>query len=168
MAYLWAIDCAAGPEEGTMFTCTMIAPGIAYGPAVIWVTAGEFFRRQQISPPSVPAGRFASLGNGCLAARAEDFAELGDRLLRHLRKEAPRQAPCLSNPGVLIANHLGAADIIALERRNLLALVMIDKWPPMLRLVVRASLPAPGSVGLVIAKSVSIRLPANNRGNGGS
>ena len=38
-----------------MFTCTMIAPGIAYGPAVIWVTAGEFFRRQQISPLSVPA-----------------------------------------------------------------------------------------------------------------
>ena len=38
-----------------MFTCTMIAPGIAYGPAVIWATAGEFFRRQQISPPSVPA-----------------------------------------------------------------------------------------------------------------
>ena len=38
-----------------MFTCTMIAPGIAYGPAVIWVTAGEFFHRQQISPPSVPA-----------------------------------------------------------------------------------------------------------------
>jgi len=69
---------------------------------------------------------------------------------------------------VLIANHLGAADIIALERRNLLALVMIDEWPPMLRLVVRASLPVPGSVGLVIAKSVSIRLPANNRGNGGS
>ena len=203
MAYLWAIDCAAGPEEGTMFTCTMIAPGIAYGPAVIWVTAGEFFRRQQISPPSVPAeiqrfdlarrrarreldeiasraeatignsaaaiftahgqllddpkffepvvrrikdqhmaaelavhatveefaGRFAALGNGCLAARAEDFAELGDRLLRHLRKEAPRQAPCLSNPGVLIADHLGAADIIALDRRNLLALVMIENGP---------------------------------------
>ena len=31
--------------------------------------------------------------------------------------------------GVLIANHLGAADIIALERRNLLALVMIENGP---------------------------------------
>ena len=55
MAYLWATDRAAGSEETTMFKCTMIAPGIAYGPAVIWATAGEFFRRQQVSPPSVPA-----------------------------------------------------------------------------------------------------------------
>jgi len=242
MAYLWATDRAAGSEETTMFKCTMIAPGIACGPAVIWETAGESLRRQQVALRSVPAEiqrfvlarrrarreldeiasraeatigtsaaaiftahgqlldgpkffepvlrrikdqhmaaelavhatveefaqRFAPLGNGYLASRAEDFVELGDRLLRHLRKEAPRQAPCLSNPGVLIANHLGAADIIALERRNLLALVMIDKWPPMPRLVVRASLPAPGSVGPVIAKYVSIRLRANNPGNRGS
>ncbi len=44
---------------------------------------------------------------------------------------------------------------------------MIDKWPPMLRLVVLASLPALGALGLVIAKSVLIRLRANNRGNRG-
>jgi len=45
---------------------------------------------------------------------------------------------------------------------------MIDKWPPMLRLVVLALLPALGSMGPVIANSVAIRLRANNRGNRGS
>ena len=205
-----------------MFKGTMIAPGIACGPAVIWATAGESIRRQQVSLPSVPAeiqrfdlarrrahrelaeiasraeatighsaaaiftahgrllddpkffepvlrrirerqmgaevavhaiieefaGRFASLGSSRLAARAEDFAELGDRLLRHLRKEAPRQAPCLSNPSVLIANHVGAADIIALDRNNLLALAMIENGPTSHAALLASALGVPVVAGI--------------------
>ena len=79
---------------------------------------------------------------------AEDFAELGDRLLRHLRKEPPRQAPCLSNPGVLIANHLAAADIIALDRRNLLVLVMIENGPTSHSVLLASTLGVPVVAGV--------------------
>ena len=44
----------------------------------------------------------------------------------------------------------------------------IDEWLPVLRLVALASLPALGSMGLVTANSVLIRLRANNRGNRGA
>lgn len=69
--------------------------------------------------------RFAALSNSYLAARAQDLVEIGNRLLAHLR-QGERGIPELSGPCVLIADSLDAADVIALDRRNLLALVLIQ------------------------------------------
>jgi phosphotransferase system enzyme I (PtsI) len=72
------------------------------------------------------AERLAGLGNEYLAARSEDVADLGRRLVAHLRKEEPRQVPRPPVPSVLVVDNLAAADIIALDRTNLLALVMVQ------------------------------------------
>jgi len=183
-----------------MFTGTMIAPGIASGPAAIWTPASVLIPLHEIPPTAVPAEaerldhalrrarreleeialrveitagksaanifrahqamledtafeaairnrvedqnlaaesavsvtveeyaqRIAAIGNHYLAARAEDVAELGRRLLAHLRKEGPRQVPHPSIPSVLVVENLSAADVIALKRTNLLALVMMQ------------------------------------------
>ncbi len=183
-----------------MFTGTMIAPGIAYGPAAAWTPASTPVPRREVSPTSVPvekerlehalrrarreleeialrveitagksaanifrahqamlgdrvfnaaihtciedqniaadsavsvtieeyAQRIASLENHYLAARADDVADLGRRLLTHLRKEGPREIPHPSIPSVLVVENLAAADVIALDRQSLLALVMMQ------------------------------------------
>ena len=70
--------------------------------------------------------RFATLGNEYLAARGDDIVDLGRRLLAHLRKEGPRQVPRPPVPSVLVVENLSAADVIALDRENLLALVMMQ------------------------------------------
>jgi len=70
--------------------------------------------------------RLAGLNNSYLATRVEDLADLRRRLLTHLRKDGGRQVPSLPEPAILIAETLSAADVIALERRNLLALVLIQ------------------------------------------
>ena len=181
-------------------TGTMIAPGIAYGPAIVWTPAVTPVPRREVPLASVPAEeerldhairrasreleeialrveitvgksaadifrahefmledatflttiqrrireehlaaesavsvtveeyaeRLARLGNHYLAARADDVADLGRRLLAHLRKEGPRQVPSPSVPSVLVVENLAAADVIALNRANLLALVMMQ------------------------------------------
>ena len=181
-----------------MFTGTMIAPGIAYGPAIVWTPAVTPVPRREVLQASLPAelerlkhavrrarheleeialrveitvgksaadifrahefmladatflatiqrrvteehlaaesavsvtaeeyaDRLARLGNHYLAARADDVADLGRRLLTHLRKEGPREVPRPSVPSVLVVENLAAADVIALDRVNLLALVM--------------------------------------------
>jgi len=72
------------------------------------------------------ANRLASAVSALFAARAEDVNDLGRRLLGHLRNEGPRRIPRLSRPGVLIVGHLAAADVMALDRANLLGLVMMQ------------------------------------------
>jgi phosphotransferase system enzyme I (PtsI) len=183
-----------------MFSGTMIAPGIAYGPAAVWTPANTPVPRRDVPPAAVPveeerldhalrrarreleeialrveitAGKsaanifraheailednmfntamrkrieeeklaaesavavtveqyrqhFATLGTEYLAARADDIVDLGRRLLAHLRKEGPRQVPRPPIPSVLVVENLSAADVIALDRENLLALVMIQ------------------------------------------
>ena len=71
------------------------------------------------------ARHFAALSNSYFAARAQDLIELGNRLLAHLREEGPRQVPQPPEPHVLIAEDLATADVIALDRRHLLGLVMV-------------------------------------------
>ena len=78
----------------------------------VWATVEEFARR------------IAAIGDHYLADRSEDFIELGRRLLTHLRKEGARQVPRLSTPGILVVDNFASADVIALDRTNLLALVM--------------------------------------------
>jgi phosphotransferase system enzyme I (PtsI) len=183
-----------------MFTGTMIAPGIAYGPAAVWTPASTPVPRREVPPASVPAEidrldhalrrarreleeialrveitagksaanifrahqtaledavfyasirrriedenlaaesavsdtigeyarRIAFLGNDYLAGRADDIRDLGRRLLAHLRKEGPRQVPRPLVPSVLVVENLAAADVVALDRTNLLALVMMQ------------------------------------------
>jgi phosphotransferase system enzyme I (PtsI) len=183
-----------------MFAGTMIAPGIACGPALVWTPADEPVPQREIPASSIPAEtqrlehavrrarreleeialrvevtagksaadifraheavlgsaafvasiqerieqqrlvaesavaltvdwyaeRFAKLENHYFAGRREDVADLGRRLLSHLRKEGPRQVPRLSEQRILIVENLAAADVIALDRANLLALVMIQ------------------------------------------
>jgi phosphoenolpyruvate-protein phosphotransferase (PTS system enzyme I) len=178
---------------------TMITPGIAIGPAMVWAPAGRPVPHLQVPAASVPAEclrleqalrrarreleelarrvavtvgesaaaifaahsqlladpgfiaailrrievehlaaesavdvtveenarRFAALGNSYIASRAQDLIELGNRLLAHLREEGPRQVPRLPEPCVLIAEDLATADVIALDRRHLLGLVMV-------------------------------------------
>jgi phosphotransferase system enzyme I (PtsI) len=70
------------------------------------------------------ARRVAAIGNSYLAARAEDLTDLGCRLLTHLRKEGPRPGPFLPGPRVLVTDNIAAADVVALDRRHLLGLVM--------------------------------------------
>jgi phosphoenolpyruvate-protein phosphotransferase (PTS system enzyme I) len=72
------------------------------------------------------AERLARAEGAYFAARAEDFADLGRRLLSHLRKEGPRRIPCPSWPSVLVVDNLAAADVMALDRTNVLALVMMQ------------------------------------------
>ncbi len=182
-----------------LFTGTMIAPGIAYGPAAVWTPASTPVPRREVPPESVSAEkervdhalwrarreleeialrvemtagksaaaifraheamledtvfdtdirrrieqqhlaaesavsvtvekyaqRIAAIGNGYLAARAEDVTDLGRRLLAHLRKEGPQQVPRPEVPSVLVVENLAAADVIALDRENLLALVLM-------------------------------------------
>lgn len=67
----------------------------------------------------------AASKNSYLAARTEDLRDLGHRLLTHLRNEGPRQALLLTEPSVLVADNLAAADVIALDRRHLQGLVML-------------------------------------------
>jgi phosphotransferase system enzyme I (PtsI) len=182
-----------------MFAGTMIAPGIASGPAIVWSPNPERVERRLV-PASAAAGelqrldhsvqrarreleeialrvaatagksaaaiftahalmledpeiravivrrieqerwsaesavfatfeehalRIAASGNTYLAARAEDLVDLGHRLLIHLRKEGPQQAPMLNSPSILIVENLAAADVIALDRRHLRGLVMM-------------------------------------------
>jgi phosphoenolpyruvate-protein phosphotransferase (PTS system enzyme I) len=183
-----------------MFTGTTIAPGIAYGPAVVWAPASEPVLRRVVNESGVPdelhrlrhalrraqreleemtlrvaltvgksaaaifaahrlmlddssftgaiakriedehiaaesavqatveesLQRFTGLGNSYLAARAEDVTDLGKRLLIHLRKEGPRQLPHFPSSCVLIAENLAAADVVALDRHQLLGLVLIQ------------------------------------------
>ena len=202
MAYLWATDRAAGSEETTMFKCTMIARGIACGPAVIWATAGESIRRQQVSLPSVPAEiqRFDlarrrarrelaeiascprprsetrpprssrhmgdcsttrnSSSRSCEESESSKWAPRwrstrqskssrgdslrsvtavwphGGRLRRTGRSVAeaspqrgPQASPLPLQSQCAHRQPLGAADIIALDRNNLLALAMIENGP---------------------------------------
>lgn len=82
------------------------------------------FRGARFRPRSYRQ-RFATLENKYLAARSDDIADLGRRLLVHLRKEGPREVPQLSAACVLVVENL-AADVIALDRENLLALVMMQ------------------------------------------
>lgn len=70
--------------------------------------------------------RIAHTDSPYFAARAEDIADLGRRLLAHLRKEGPRQVPRPPRPSVLVVENLAAADVVALDRTNLLALVMMQ------------------------------------------
>jgi phosphotransferase system enzyme I (PtsI) len=182
-----------------MYAGTMIAPGIAFGPALVWSPAAEPVQRRKVPAAAAAAEmqrfehalrrahreleeialrvavvggkpaaaiftahallledpnlratiqrlieeehwsaesavdaatqehaqRVASFGNSYLAARAEDLIELGHRLLTHLCKEGTRQVPALPGPPVLVAENLAAADVVALDRRNLLGLVMM-------------------------------------------
>jgi phosphotransferase system enzyme I (PtsI) len=183
-----------------IFTGTTIAPGIAYGPAVVWtpvrdpitrreipveciraekerldhalrrarreleeialrveVTAGKsasaifLAHRQILDEPGLVANlrrrieadhmaaesavlvtmdeyarHIAGLGNRYVASRADDFTDLGRRLIAHLRKEGPRDVPHVTTPSVLVVENLAAADVIAMDRANLLALVMMQ------------------------------------------
>jgi phosphotransferase system enzyme I (PtsI) len=182
-----------------LFAGTMIAPGIAFGPASLWTLTDEPVRRRRIPAVAVSdeccrfdhalrlarqelgeivlrvavtAGgsaaaifrahgllledpkfltpiqrlikeehwsaetavsdivaefmrRVAAFGNGYLAARAQDLGELGRRLQTHLRKDGRHQGPSLHGPRILIAENLAAADVVALDRRHLIALVLI-------------------------------------------
>jgi phosphotransferase system enzyme I (PtsI) len=72
------------------------------------------------------AQRIAAARDGYLAARADDLRDVGNRLLAHLRKEVPRAGLELPHDCVLVAENLAAADVVALDRRHLLALVMIQ------------------------------------------
>lgn len=181
-----------------LFAGTMIAPGIAFGPAAIWTPRAEPVRRRTVPAASARAERerfehalrrarrelqeialrvavtvgksaaaiftahgilledpkllaaiqrlieedhlaadsavyetindqsrrIAALGDSYLTARAEDLTDLGSRLLTHLRKEGRRPGPVLPGPRVLITDSIAAADVMALDRRHLLALVM--------------------------------------------
>lgn len=182
-----------------MFSGTMIAPGIAFGPAIVWSpaavsvpirhvsatevaaegrrldhgvervrrelddvalrvagTAGEsaaaiFRAHQQIvdDPLLLEAARrrirdehlaaecavaaaideqvqhLAAAHDSYLAARADDLRDLGTRIVLHLRRKAHRDAIRLAADSVVIAESLAAADVVALDRRHLLALVLM-------------------------------------------
>jgi len=71
------------------------------------------------------AERLAKAENAYFAARAEDISDLRSRLLAHLRNEGPRRIPHPSRPSVLVVDNLAAADVMALDRTNILALVML-------------------------------------------
>lgn len=182
-----------------LFTGTMIAPGIAAGPAALWLSDAEPVPRQAAPGPAdaewekiqqslgrarreleavalrvattagksaaaiftahallledsvllgsirrrvveeglsaesavwetfeEQARRIAAVDDKYLAARAEDFRELGHRLLTHLRKEDARRFTPLPGPRVLIAESLATAEVIAVDRAHLLAVVMTD------------------------------------------
>jgi phosphotransferase system enzyme I (PtsI) len=183
-----------------LFTGTMIAPGIAFGPAAVRAPEAEPVRQRQVPAAQAPeerhrfehalrraaqemqeialrvaltagssaaavftahtqllqdphlktsivrrieeehwsaesavaltieehARRMAAVADHYLAARAEDLHDLKGRLLTHLRKEGPRQVLPLAAPCVLVAENLAAADVIALDRTNLLGLVLIQ------------------------------------------
>jgi phosphotransferase system enzyme I (PtsI) len=70
------------------------------------------------------AKRLADIGDDYFAVRAEDLYDLGRRLQRHLRRQEPVQMPQWPEPRILIVESLSAAEVIALDRSNLLALVM--------------------------------------------
>lgn len=87
--------------------------------------------------------RFARMGNHYLAERREDVADLGRRLLAHLRKEGPRHVPCPLVPSIVVVDNLAAADVIALDRTNLLALVMMQSGATSHAALLAATLGAP-------------------------
>jgi len=72
------------------------------------------------------AERLAKAENPYFTARAEDIVDLEWRLLAHLRKEEPRRIPHPLSPSVLVVDNLAAADVVALDRANVLALVMFQ------------------------------------------
>jgi phosphoenolpyruvate-protein phosphotransferase (PTS system enzyme I) len=71
------------------------------------------------------AQRLARSDSPYFAARAEDFTDLGRRLVAHLRKEGTRHIPRITKPSVLVVENLSAPDVLALDRTNLLALVIM-------------------------------------------
>jgi phosphoenolpyruvate-protein phosphotransferase (PTS system enzyme I) len=75
------------------------------------------------------AKRLTDIGDEYFAARAEDLHDLGRRLQRHLRKQEPPQLPHLKTQAILIVESLSAAEVIALDRKNLLGLVMTQTGP---------------------------------------
>lgn len=75
------------------------------------------------------ARRIASASNPYLAARADDIRDLGARLLTHLRREDARRGPALDAPSVVIADALSAAEVVSLNRKFLVALVMCQTAP---------------------------------------
>jgi phosphotransferase system enzyme I (PtsI) len=183
-----------------VFSGTMIAPGIAFGRALVWAPTAEVVPREHIAPARAgdeyrrlehalrrvhreldeialrvtlsvgesvaavfrahqmmvddpdflsalrariaeqhltaqsavfdtvceSADKIAAAGNSYLAARAEDIRDLGSRLLTHLRKDGPHCGPRLDSECILVAENLAAADVVSLDRRHLLALVMIQ------------------------------------------
>ena len=92
--------------------------------------------------------RLAVVDDSYLAARAEDLTDLGQRLLTHLRKEGPPQMPVLPGPRVLIVENLAAADVIALDREHLLALVMIQSGATSHAALLAATLGVPAVGGI--------------------
>jgi phosphotransferase system enzyme I (PtsI) len=182
-----------------LYTGTMVAPGIAFGPAITWAPAAEPIAHRRIPPARASAERrnfehalaaagkelveiasrvgmsagnsaaaiflaharlledphlvtaitraiedellaaesavqatvqryvkrIEALGNGYLAARAEDVADLGRRIVAHLRKESPLSIPTPKAPSILVAESLSSADVAALNRHAILGLVML-------------------------------------------
>jgi phosphotransferase system enzyme I (PtsI) len=82
--------------------------------SAVFATAEEFARR------------ISAVGDGYLAARAEDIEDVGNRLQIHMRKEGPRRGPDLDHDCIVIAENLSAADVVSLDRAHLQALVMIQ------------------------------------------
>jgi phosphotransferase system enzyme I (PtsI) len=191
------------PARFTVFVGTVVAPGIAVGPAFVWVATVTSVRRRHVSPAGVArqrerleqalwraglelddlatrvaasvgesaaavfrahrmflddpqflaairrgiddecltaessvyatarahARRIAGAANPYLAARADDIRDLGTRLLTHLRREDSRRGPLLERPCVLITDTLSAAEVVSLNRKYLLGLVMIQTGP---------------------------------------
>lgn len=94
------------------------------------------------------ARRIRAVGDGYLAARAEDVEDVGGRLLTHLRKEGPRRGPRLDGDCVVIAANLSAADVVALDRAHLLALVMLHSGATSHAAILASTLGVPVVVGV--------------------
>jgi len=69
--------------------------------------------------------QFQQLDSSYLAARDADIAEVGRRLLTHLRKE-DRDVVRLQAPAILVVENLAATDVVELDCTHLLALVMLQ------------------------------------------
>jgi phosphotransferase system enzyme I (PtsI) len=70
------------------------------------------------------ARRVARASNPYVAARADDIRDVGTRLLTHLRRADRRRGPTLERPSVLVADTLSAAEVVSLNRKLVLALIM--------------------------------------------
>jgi phosphotransferase system enzyme I (PtsI) len=68
----------------------------------------------------------ASLNNPYLESRTEDLKDLQSKLLGYLGKQGHRKIPVLNNPAVLVAENMAAIDVIALDKKKLIALIMIQ------------------------------------------